>query len=67
MKSIGNRMGNKMGNRICIRCKFSFRGTKKDNLCPDCQRELLEEIRKEKLKKTFKKIDEKIVVILPHK
>jgi len=49
-----------MGNRICIRCKFSFKGTKKDNLCPDCQRELLEEIRKEKLKKTFDKIDEKI-------
>jgi len=53
--------------RICIKCGVAFNGTKKENICPDCKFQILKEMEKEKLKKTFKKNDEKIVVILPHK
>ncbi|MGB4253831.1 MAG: hypothetical protein WBJ22_01795 [Minisyncoccales bacterium] len=34
--------------RICIKCGFAFRGTKKENICPDCKFQILKEMEKEK-------------------
>ncbi len=42
--------------RICIKCGFAFRGTKKENICPDCKFQILKEMEKEKNKRSDKKI-----------
>ena len=29
--------------RICIKCGVAFKGTKKENICPDCKFQILKE------------------------
>jgi len=42
--------------RICIKCGFAFKGTKKENICPDCKLQILKEMEKIKNKRSDKKI-----------